>query len=283
MHEFGKGTGSAVPQALNTDRALALRSDRTPALRLNYELAPPVVRLVLTNPPLNVIDIPMMEQLAQALSEIEARPDISVVVISGEGKAFSSGVDVAAHTPDKVEGMLARFHAVIRLLVAAKKVTIASVHGRCLGGGAELAMACDIVYTSDSAQWGFPEIKLGCYPPVACTVLASLIGQKRAAELILTGRTISGSEAAAIGLANRALPEEELTASVEECVDRLKTLSASSLAVTKKAFYAWDSMHFDKSLARAERIYLDELMKTSDAHEGIRAFMEKREPSWTGK
>jgi len=283
MHEFGKGTGSAVPQALNTDRALALRSDRTPALRLNYELAPPVVRLVLTNPPLNVIDIPMIEQLAQALSEIESRPDISVVVISGEGKAFSSGVDVAAHTPDKVEGMLARFHAVIRLLVAAKKVTIASVHGRCLGGGAELAMACDIVYTSDSAQWGFPEIKLGCYPPVACTVLASLIGQKRAAELILTGRTISGSEAAAIGLANRALPEEELTASVEECVDRLKTLSASSLAVTKKAFYAWDSMHFDKGLARAERIYLDELMKTSDAHEGIRAFMEKREPSWTGK
>lgn len=283
MHEFGKGTGSAVPQALNTDRALALRSDRTPALRLNYELAPPVVRLVLTNPPLNVIDIPMIEQLAQALSEIESRPDISVVVISGEGKAFSSGVDVAAHTPDKVEGMLARFHAVIRLLVAAKKVTIASVHGHCLGGGAELAMACDIVYTSDSAQWGFPEIKLGCYPPVACTVLASLIGQKRAAELILTGRAISGSEAAAIGLANRALPEEALTASVEECVDRLKTLSASSLAVTKKAFYAWDSMHFDKSLARAERIYLDELMKTSDAHEGIRAFMEKREPSWTGK
>jgi cyclohexa-1,5-dienecarbonyl-CoA hydratase len=283
MHEFGKGTGSAVPQALNTDRALALRSDRTPALRLNYELAPPVVRLVLTNPPLNVIDIPMIEQLAQALSEIESRPDISVVVISGEGKAFSSGVDVAAHTPDKVEGMLARFHAVIRLLVAAKKVTIASVHGRCLGGGAELAMACDIVYTSDSAQWGFPEIKLGCYPPVACTVLASLIGQKRAAELILTGRTISGSEAAAIGLANRALPEEELTASVEECVDRLKTLSASSLAVTKKAFYAWDSMHFDKGLARAERIYLDELMKTSDAHEGIRAFMEKREPIWNGK
>ena len=283
MHEFGKGTGSAVPQALNTDRALALRSDRTPALRLNYELAPPVVRLVLTNPPLNVIDIPMIEQLAQALSEIESRPDISVVVISGEGKAFSSGVDVAAHTPDKVEGMLARFHAVIRLLVAAKKVTIASVHGRCLGGGAELAMACDIVYTSDSAQWGFPEIKLGCYPPVACTVLASLIGQKRAAELILTGRAISGSEAAAIGLANRALPEEALTASVEECVDRLKTLSASSLAVTKKAFYAWDSMHFDKSLARAERIYLDELMKTSDAHEGIRAFMEKREPIWNGK
>ena len=232
---------------------------------------------------LNVIDIPMMEQLADALSKIEARVDISIIVISGEGKGFSAGVDVAAHTPDRVEEMLAKFHIVIRTLIASKRVTIASVHGHCLGGGAELATVCDMVFTTASAQWGFPEIRLGCYPPVACTALAALIGQKRAAELILTGRTISGTEAAAIGLANRALPEEKLIASVEECVDRLKTLSPSTLTVTKKAFYAWESMHFDKGLARAERIYLDELMKTADAHEGIRAFMEKREARWTGK
>ena len=94
--------------------------------------------------------------------------------------------------------MLAKFHAVIRALVAAKKVTIAAVHGHCLGGGAELAMVCDMAYTTESAQWGFPEIKLGCYPPAACTALAALVGQKRAAELILTGRTIDGKEAAQI-------------------------------------------------------------------------------------
>ncbi|MGA8432987.1 MAG: enoyl-CoA hydratase/isomerase family protein [Candidatus Sulfotelmatobacter sp.] len=252
-------------------------------IRIKLDIVPPVARIVLHNPPLNVIDVPMMEQLAQALSEIEARPDISIVVISGEGKDFSAGVDVAAHTPDRVEEMLVKFHTVIRLLVATKKVAIASVHGHSLGGGAELAMVCDIVYTTDCAQWGFPEIKLGCYPPVACTALAALVGQKRAAELILTGRTINGTEAAAIGLANRALSEEKFTASVEECVDRLKTLSPSSLAVTKKALYAWDSMHFDKGLARAERIYLDELVKTDDAQEGIGAFLEKRELKWVGK
>ncbi len=122
---------------------------------------------------------------------------------AGEGKAFSAGVDVAAHTPDKVEEMLAKFHGVIRALVATKKVTIAAVHGHCLGGGAELAMVCDMVYTTEDAQWGFPEIKLGCYPPVACAALAAIVGQKRAAELILTGRTISGREAAQIGLATR--------------------------------------------------------------------------------
>jgi len=224
-----------------------------------------------------------MEELAQSLAEIEARPDISVIIFSGEGKAFSAGVDVAAHTPDKVDGMLTKFHAVIRALVATKKVTVAVVHGHCLGGGAELAMVCDLVYTAESAQWGFPEIKLGCYPPVACTALAALVGQKRAAELILTGRAIGGKEAAEIGLATRALPESELADGVDEAVGYLHKLSPAALALAKKASYAWDSMHFDKGLARAERIYFDELMKTSDAHEGVRAFMEKREPKWTGK
>ena len=251
--------------------------------RLAVEIALRLRGSCLHHPPLNVIDIPMMEELAQALAEIEARPDVSVIVLSGEGKAFSAGVDVAAHTPDKVEEMLTKFHAVIRALVATKKVTIAAVHGHCLGGGAELAMVCDIVYTTESAQWGFPEIKLGCYPPVACTALAALVGQKRAAELILTGRTISGKEAAEIGLANRAVPENELPAAVDECIAHLRKLSPAALALAKKASYAWDSMHFDKGLARAERIYFDELMKTADAHEGIRAFMEKREPKWTGK
>jgi cyclohexa-1,5-dienecarbonyl-CoA hydratase len=246
-------------------------------------LASPVARIMLQNPPVNVIDIPMMEELAQTLVEIEQREDISAIVLSGEGKCFSPGVDVAAHTPDKVVEMLTKFHAVIRALVATRKVTIAAVHGHCLGGGAELAMVCDVVYTSDSAQWGFPEIKLGCYPPVACTALAALVGQKRAAELILTGRSIGGKVAAEIGLATRAMPETELAGAVEECLEDLLKLSPAALAMAKKASYAWDSMHFDKGLARAEKVYLEELMKTADAHEGIRAFMEKREPRWAGK
>jgi cyclohexa-1,5-dienecarbonyl-CoA hydratase len=251
--------------------------------RLAVDLAPKIARIVLRHAPLNVIDIPMMEEFSRALAEIHAHPEISVIILSGDGKAFSAGVDVAAHTPDKVEEMLTTFHAVIRALVTTKKVTIAAVHGHCLGGGTELAMMCDIVHTTESAQWGFPEIKLGCFPPVACTALAALVGQKRAAELILTGRTIGGKEAAQIGLANRAVLEHELAAAVDESIGHLRKLSPAALALAKKASYAWDSMHFDKGLARAERIYFDELMKTSDAQEGIRAFMEKRDPKWTGK
>ena len=260
-----------------------MTSTLTTAARISVDIASPVARIELCHPPLNVIDIPMMEELSRALAEMDTRPDVSVIVLSGAGKAFSGGVDVAAHTPDKVEAMLGKFHAVIRALVATKKVTIASVHGACLGGGAELAMVCDLVHTADNAQWGFPEIKLGCYPPVACTALAALVGQKRAADLILTGRTISGKEAAEMGLATSASPEENLAAIVEQSLQRLIQLSPSALAVAKKASYAWDSMHFDKGLARAEKVYFEDLMKTADATEGIRAFMEKRPPKWTGK
>src|ERR1700752_3949745 len=178
--------------------------------RISCEIEGAVAHIELRNPPLNVIDIAMMEELARSLAELEARSDISVIVLSGAGKAFSAGVDVAAHTPDKVEEMLAKFHAVIRALVASTKVTIASVHGLCLGGGAELAVVCDLVYSIEDAEWGFPEIRLACFPPVACTALAALVGQKRAAEMILTGRSITGKEAALIGLVTHAVDEKQL-------------------------------------------------------------------------
>ena len=174
-------------------------------------------------------------------------------------------------------------NAVIRAIVASRKITIAAVQGACLGGGAELAAVCDMVYTARDATWGFPEIKLGCYPPVAAVALPALVGQKRAAELILTGRQISGDEAVAIGLANRSARAEELDALVQQTLAELQRLSPAALAHAKKAVYAWDAIHFDKGLARAEKIYFEELVSTEDAREGIMAFLEKRPPKWTGK
>lgn len=242
-----------------------------------------VARLILTNPPVNVIDIPMMEELAQAITQVESQPETTILVIAGEGKSFSAGADVAAHAPGKMQEMLGKFHAAIRALLKTRRITIASVEGHCLGGGAELAMVCDLVYTTESAQWGFPEIKLGFYPPVACTGLAALVGVKRAAEMILIGRNISGSEAAQIGLATRAVPNQQMQRFVEATVQGLLRFSPAALAITKKAFYAWDAMHFDKGLARAENICFEDLMRTEDAVEGVRAFLEKREPQWKGR
>ncbi len=251
------------------------------SIRLNLE--PPVAGIAFTKPPQNVIDIPMMEELAEALSQMETQTAISTIIFCGSELHFSAGVDVAAHAPDKVRETLAEFHAVIRAVVTSKKVTIAMVRGNCLGGGAELAMVCDMVFTARDAHWAFPEIKLGCFPPVASVGLAALVGQKRAAELILTGRQISGAEALAIGLANAAVSDDELAAVVDEAVNRLSKLSPAALAITKKAVYCWDAIHFDKGLARAEQIYLEELMKTEDAQEGIKAWLEKRTPTWKAK
>lgn len=247
------------------------------------EIQPPIARLTLSCPPLNVIDLAMTDELSHALTELEARADISVLIIAGEGKSFSAGVAAQAHTRDNVATLLSKFHGVIRALVNSRKVSIAAVRGHCLGGGAELAMVCDLAFTTETAQWGFPEIKLGCYPPVACTALAALIGQKRAADLILTGRTITGREAAEIGLANRAVAENNLDVVVNDSIQHLRDLSPACLAVAKKASYVWNSMHFDKGLERAEKVYLEELMKTEDVEEGISAFLEKRKPQWKGR
>jgi cyclohexa-1,5-dienecarbonyl-CoA hydratase len=266
----GKGTEQILDPATTTKR-------------VTFEVHGQLARITLTRPPLNVIDFQMMDELLGALQELERRREISVMIISGGDRAFSAGVDVGVHTPDKVQTMLQKFHSVIIALTKLPKVTIAEVHGVCLGGGAELAMVCDMCFTAPDAKWGFPEITLGCYPPVACTALAALVGQKRAAELVFTGRTFTGEEAAAWGLANEAHPEGELQQAIQRTVDHLLKLSPAALAVAKKAFYVWDSIHLDKGLARAEKIYLEELMQTEDVKEGIAAWTEKRKPAWKGK
>lgn len=240
--------------------------------------------ITLANAPVNVIDIPIMDELAAAIREAESKPEINAIIFRGEGKCFSAGVDIAAHTPEHIQEMLTKFHAVILGISRSPKVSIAAVQGNCLGGGAELAMVCDMVYATQDSTWGFPEIKLACFPPVACVALASLVGQKRATDLIVTGRSFSGHDAYLMGLVSGLADDEaDLTRVVSEKLKTLAELSASALSITKKAIYTWDGLHLDKGLARAEKIYLDQLMATEDVKEGVNAFMEKRKPKWSGK
>jgi cyclohexa-1,5-dienecarbonyl-CoA hydratase len=252
-------------------------------IRVQTEIRGMVARITLNHPPLNVFDLATAKELSGSLTALEERKDVSTIVFEGSSRAFSAGVDIKAHLPEAIVEMLTSFNAVIRAIVASRKITIAMVSGTCLGGGAELASVCDIVYTARDATWGFPEITLGCYPPVAAVALSALVGQKRASELIFTGRKISGEEAAAIGLASRAARAEELENVLQSTLGELERMSPVALAHVKKAVYTWDALHFDKGLARAEKIYLEEVISTSDAREGIIAFLEKRAPKWTNQ
>jgi cyclohexa-1,5-dienecarbonyl-CoA hydratase len=251
--------------------------------RLELSATSPTARIVLSHGKQNVIDIKMMQELVTALDEVERDPAISTVLIAGHGEHFSSGVDIPSHARDRANEMLMNFHSAIRRLVKTPKVTIAAVRGYCLGGGAELAMVCDIVLTTESAHWGFPEIQLGCFPPVAASALAAIVGQKRAAELVLTGCTFDGREAEQIGLATRAVAADKLKEAVVDFEGRLTALSPTALAHAKRTLAPWSTDSFESSLARAEEIYLKQLIQTHDAQEGIAAWIERRKPKWTGK
>ncbi len=235
--------------------------------------------ITLDCPPLNILDIRMMEALDAALQR--ALPESDFVIFQGAGpKAFSAGVEIADHTPERVGKMLSAFHAIFRRLSKADCVKIAAIHGHCLGGGMELATFCDFVLATESAQFGQPEIKLGCFPPVAVVTLPHLIGMRAAADLILTGRQISAAEAQRLGLITHVVSDSELRHAVSELLEELRALSPSVLQLTRKTLWNLHSAEFAEQLEEVERVYLSGLMKMPDAQEGIRAFLEKRKPVW---
>ncbi|MFZ0640781.1 MAG: enoyl-CoA hydratase/isomerase family protein [Candidatus Acidiferrales bacterium] len=238
-----------------------------------------VASIFLDRPPLNVMNIAMMDELHGAIASVAGRCDILILRGAGD-RAFSAGAEVGDHVPDRVATMLRAFHRVFFELWRGKLVTIASVHGHCLGGGCELATFCDFVVASESATFGQPEIKLGCFPPVAVVNFPRLVGMRAALDLILSGRALSSSEAQRIGLITRVVPDDELDHAVASLVNDLRALSPSVLATTRRALWNSDGSDFERSLQSAEEFYLRELMKTHDANEGIRAFLEKREPVW---
>lgn len=248
-------------------------------LRLTIEER--VARITLNRPPLNVFNIAMMREIGAALAEISQERLVAIVFDADkECRAFSAGVAVEEHAPETVFQMLDSFHAVFRALDLQARPTIALVDGAALGGGCELITACDIVIASERARFGQPEVKLGVFPPVAAVLLPRVIGEKRARELILTGEIIDAKEALSLGLCNHVVPIAHLEQKLTEVLSKLKELSAASLEFTRRAMDMGRGWSLDNALKDLENIYLHELMKSSDALEGVKAFMEKRRPSW---
>jgi cyclohexa-1,5-dienecarbonyl-CoA hydratase len=244
-----------------------------------------VARITLARPPLNVINIPMMREMADALRECREQREVVAIVFDAaeETRAFSAGVAVEDHEEKVVYQMLENFHSIFRLLGQISKPTLALVNGPALGGGCELVAGCDIVLATERARFGQPEIKLGGFPPVASVRLPRIIGEKRALEMILTGELIDEQEAWRIGLVNHVVPAAELEAKAQEILGRLRELSASVLQVTRQAVELGRGSAFIKALDEAQNFYLEELLRVNDAREGVRAFTEKRKPLWRNR
>jgi cyclohexa-1,5-dienecarbonyl-CoA hydratase len=223
-----------------------------------------------------------MQEINDALNQCGHERELVAIVFdaAADCRAFSAGVAVEEHVEETIFQMLDSFHAIFLNLEQISRPTIAVVDGAALGGGCELVAACDIVIASDRARFGQPEIKLGVFPPVAAVLLPRVIGDKRARELMLTGELIDATEAARLGLVNYVLPDNELAQKTSELLFRFRNLSAAALELTKEAISLGQGRTLHSALKQVETLYLNELMKTQDATEGINAFIEKRRPEW---
>jgi cyclohexa-1,5-dienecarbonyl-CoA hydratase len=252
---------------------------------IKFSIDDRIARITFARPPLNVFNIIMMREMCEALNECLPLQDLAAIVFDAVpgSRAFSAGVAVEEHVPETVFQMLDSFHTVFRLLAQISRPVIALVDGPALGGGCELVAACDIVVASDRARFGQPEIKLGVFPPVAAILLPRVIGEKRARELILLGDMIDAAEALRLGLVNYVVPGVELEPKLQVVLAKIRDLSAAALAMTRSALDLGGQTSFQSALTEVENLYLNELMRTEDANEGVRSFMEKRKPEWRHK
>jgi cyclohexa-1,5-dienecarbonyl-CoA hydratase len=240
-----------------------------------------VYRITLARPPLNVVTTAMLEELADAFGAAAAQPGAKVVLLTGDGdRAFCAGVDVADHTAECVDAMMAAFQRAVLGARECELPVVAAVNGAALGGGLELALACDIVLARAGTLLGQPEIRLGVFPPAAAALLPRIVGPQHALDLILTGRLVRADEALALGLVTRVLPTDGFGDAVQAYLETMTAHSAPVLRLARRAVVEGLALPIADAVRHADRIYLEELMQLHDPHEGLAAFAAKREPAW---
>lgn len=238
-------------------------------------------RIVIDRPKGNVLTLAVLEAVRAALAEVRRGAGVKLVSLEGAGDHFSYGASVEEHLPDQIGRTLPALDALVRELLEVPAPTAAIVRGQCLGGGFELALACDFVFAGESARLGVPEVALGVFPPVAAALLPVKVGAARAAEAVVTGETLPAARWHAAGLVAWVVPDAELEAAVDRWFDAtLAPKSAAALGFAAQAARAAAHAAAGAPLEALERAYLERLMQTHDAVEGVRAFLEKRPPRW---
>jgi cyclohexa-1,5-dienecarbonyl-CoA hydratase len=244
-----------------------------------------VARITIARPPLNVLTISTMKEMADAVNRIGTMSDVCAIVFAAVpgARAFSAGVSIEEHRSETVYQMLETFHSIFRSLNIVSKPVIAVVAGAALGGGCELVAFADIVIATKSARFGQPEIKIGVFPPLAAVVLPRVIGEKRAREMILTGELMTAEAAQKVGLVNHIVASSELEAKTNEILGAFRQLSVPALEMSRRAVVQASGLPFEEALKRSEEIYLNQLMSLKDPQEGVEAFIAKRPPKWKHK
>jgi len=240
--------------------------------------------IALGPPPANIISARLIGELSEAIDAGVANAETKAIVISGTGKHFSYGASVEEHVADRIADVLPRLHALVGKILECPVPTVAAVSGFCLGGGFELAMSCSVLLCDSHAKFGVPEIKLGVFPPVASVLLPWLVGQESATKIVLAGENYDAEAMLKLGLVGGVVEVGELADEVDRSITaHLLDKSASSLRMANRAVRAALAEHYRAHIGAAEKLYLEELMSTLDANEGIRAFLEKRPPEWRNR
>ncbi|MHA2102884.1 MAG: enoyl-CoA hydratase/isomerase family protein [Candidatus Hodarchaeales archaeon] len=247
---------------------------------INLEKENNIAKIIFDNGPLNILNITMMKEINNALLELKNVKSIKALIFDHKGKAFSAGVDIGDHMGEKASIMLKEFHQLCKLIISFESPTIAITRGAALGGGCEVAIACDIILASEKAKFGQPEIKVGVFPPVAAILFPKLITYSKAFELLIFGEAILAQEAKNIGLINQVFPIDTFDEELTKYLNNLTNLSTVVLKHTKKAILMNLKDEFSDKIDSLEKYYLEKLMSTYDANEGLNAFMEKRAPVW---
>ena len=238
----------------------------------------------IAHPTGNIITAAMVNALRAGLESIAQNPHLKLVTLEGSGVDFSFGASIPEHAPGHIGVVLPEMHRLIEDLLDVPAATGAIVRGRCLGGGFELALACDFVFAADDAVFGLPEIALGVFPPAACALLPARVGLARASGAILTGRRVAASEWVSAGLIELTAAADRLQDEVDRWFDlHVRSKSASAIRHAAAAARLGLRAHVRRVLPELERLYLHDLMRTHDAAEGIAAFLEKRQPEWTDR
>ncbi len=250
---------------------------------IKHELVEGIATLTFDRPKHNVLNIPMMNELNSQLQTLATDGSLKCVVLAASGPSWCAGVEVADHKPEMVEQMIATFNRIFELVHQMTVPTIAAVHGACLGGGMEVAMACDIIVASPKAVFGQPEIKLGFLPPYAAIRLPQLVGPARAVEICTTGRRYKAEAAHRMGLVAHLSGEENFQETVDSIVGEIKACSPLIIRLNKRAVNAHLGLDFKQALSGVSDLFLNTLMKTEDTLEGIKSFEEKRPPAWKNR